>query len=154
MSDLRLKWTAPFAGDLRIVANDLEIDDGLETAVVLSLFTDRRANDGDALPTASSDRRGWWGDAAPAVTDDQFGSRLWLLGREKQEPAVLERAKTYAEEALAWLVTDGVAQTVTVTAEFTTTGMLGLLILIDRPEETSVTFNFGLLWAAQASEAA
>lgn len=154
MSDLRLRWTPPFAGDLEIVANDLAVDDGLETAVMLSLFIDRRANEGDELPDGSDNRRGWWGDALPVVAQDVIGSRLWLLSREKEQPSVLERAKAFAQEALAWLIDDGVAAAVTVTAEFTAVGLLGLQILIDRPGASAVTFSFGYVWAAQASEGA
>ena len=90
MSDIGLFWDRDSA-DFAIEANDLATDDGLETAVSLSLFTDRRAEDGDALPSGDADRRGWWGDDFPAVDGDRMGSRLWLLARSKQTPDVLER---------------------------------------------------------------
>jgi len=118
----------PPAFDIELGGFDLASESGLRTAVLLSLFTDRRAEADDALD--DDDRRGWWADAYPSIDRDQFGSRLWLLRREKQMPQVLARAREYAEQALRWLIDDGIATRVTVTAEIVSTGMLGLGIAI------------------------
>lgn len=148
MSDLGLRW-GDYAADMAVVANDLEIDDSLETAVIISLFTDRRAEDTDELPVGSPDRRGWWGDAFPASPADRVGSRLWLLGRDKQTPDVLLRAEEYARQALQWLLDDRIAERVVVTAEVTRPGWLGLAIQIDRPRRDAVTYLYNLAWLAQ-----
>ena len=59
--DIALIWNdALGAADIEIGASDLTTDAGLRTALLLSLFTDRRAEDGDVLPDNASDRRGWW----------------------------------------------------------------------------------------------
>lgn len=154
MSDLRLVWTSPYSSDLVVSANDIAIDDGLRTAIMLSLFTDRRAADTDTLPSNSSDRRGWWGDTFPDVPNYLMGSRLWLLSRSKQTPEVLINAKAYVVEALQWLLEDGVAAAVTVVTEFTKPGLLGIQVRIDQPDATSVKFQFGYAWAAEAAEVA
>lgn len=86
----------------------------LETAVYLSLFSDAPARDDDDVPDGAT-RRGFWADAL-GTDGDVWGSRLWLLSRSKLTDAVLVDAKTYAEEALAWLVRDEVARSVLVTA--------------------------------------
>lgn len=117
-------------GDLSVIGAALKPDAGLETAVVLSLFTDARAEDGDRLPDDETDPRGWWGDVAATVDGDRFGSRLWLLKREKQTQETLNRARTYAEEALAWLIDDGIATAVLVEAEWISRGLLGLGVTI------------------------
>jgi phage gp46-like protein len=149
MSDIALRWTGALS-DVVIAQNDLLTEDGLNTAVIASLFTDRRAEDSDILPDGTTDRRGWWGDAFPTVSEDKFGSRLWLLSREKQQQSVLDRAVVYAKEALQWLIDDQVAQAIDVVAEFTKPGMLGLSITITRPASAStVDFKFYFNWAAQ-----
>lgn len=111
--DAALRWDAA-AGrfDLFIDtgAADLLAEDTLLTATVLSLMTDRTAS---ADEVASGDRRGWWADAFGDV-GDQYGSRLWLLGREKQLQSTMDRARAYMAEALAWLVDDGLATSVDV----------------------------------------
>jgi phage gp46-like protein len=153
MSDLRLTWNV-HAADLSIAANDLAIDEGLETAVILSLFTDRRAAEGDVLPDDQTDRRGWWGDDGSDVPGDLIGSRLWLLAREKEQAIVLRRAREYAREALQWLIDDRVAAAVDVTAAIPRPGVLGLLIVITRPLRPPVEYRFHAVWAGQAARAA
>lgn len=132
--------------DLSVDGADLESDDGLETAVVLSLFTDRRAREDDVLPDPNSDRRGWWADAYPDIEQDQIGSRLWLLYREKQLPVVLQRAREYARESLQWLIDDGVARAVDVSAEVVRTGVLGLGVVIHRTGKPVAQYRFDLFW--------
>jgi len=123
-------------------------DDGLETAVILSLFTDRRANADDAIPDGSKDRRGWWGDSFSDVKGDLIGSRLWLLSREKQLPSVLSRAQQYAEESLKWLVDDGVAESAVVVASNPRSGILALLVSITRPGHPVKQYRFEHFWSA------
>lgn len=93
-------------------------DASLQSAVILSLFLDARAAADDALPAGTSDRRGWLGDALSPRSGDRFGSRLWLLAREKQTEETRLRAEEYAAEALAWLIEDGLAETVEVAASW------------------------------------
>lgn len=150
MSDLALRWDpAAVAADLAVEANDLARDDGLETAVLLSLFTDRQAEVGDVLPAGENDRRGWWGDALPVVEGDKTGSRLWLLARAKSTPDARARAEEYAREALQWLIDDKVAERVEVAAEIPRVGMLGFLVTIHRPQKDPARYRFSHAWAAQ-----
>lgn len=155
MTDLALTWSAEdLAADLSIEANDLAADDGLETAVLMSLFLDREAAAGDVLPEGETDRRGWWGDAFPTVEGDKIGSRLWLLARSKATPDVLSRAEEYAREALAWLVEDRVAAKVEVATEFLPGGSgLGIAVEVYRPDKNDpASFRFGRTWAAQEAK--
>lgn len=148
--DVRTAWLGFEQGaDYAVGALGLAEDAGLETAVVLSLFTDRRAEADDELPFGESDRRGWWGDAWPGTAGDRIGSRLWLLHREKQTAAVVERAREYAEEALAWLVDDGVASAVEVQASVIRRGVLGLAIAVHRPAEPVARYRFETFWRGQ-----
>lgn len=150
--DLALRFsTTDLAADLAVEANDLARDDGLETAVLLSLFLDRRADDGDALPGGESDRRGWWGDALGGAGDDRIGSRLWLLSREKQQASVLPQVEEYAREALQWLVDDLVAEGVDVAASIPRAGWLELAVTIHRPAIEPVTYRFNAVWSAQGA---
>lgn len=147
MSDIRTVFINITQGaDFAIGALGLDEDDGLETAVILSLFTDRRADADDALPGDSADRRGWWADAYPVTDGDKIGSRLWLLSREKQLQAALQRAKEYAEEALQWLVDDGVVKSVSATAMIVRDGVLGLIVEVQRAGDTA-RYRFDNFWS-------
>lgn len=99
----------------RDVGGNLALGDDLPAAIWVSLFTDRRALPDDVLPDDTGDGRGWWGDL---LATKPIGSRLWLLDRAKHLPETLRLAETYAREALAWLVEDGVAARVAVSAEW------------------------------------
>jgi len=98
---------------------DLTSESGIKTSVIISLFTDRKAEKDDVLPDSNnSDRRGWWGDlTSPETENDRIGSRLWLLSREKTLETVLVKAKQYAEEALEWMVEDKIVSKIEIKAE-------------------------------------
>lgn len=148
MSDIKTVFIDMEHGaDYALDALGLTEDDGLETAVIISLFTDRRANADDTIPDGSNDRRGWWADAFNDVVNDKIGSRLWLLSREKQLSAVLVRAREYAMEALQWLVDDGVAQAVDVVASNPKPGVLGLWVSVYRPLQPVTQFRFDAFWS-------
>lgn len=139
--DIKLSW-AGWGADCSLHAADLLPENELETAVILSLLCDARARDDDTLPDGGTDRRGWWADSiAPEADGDRTGSRLWLLSREKTLPEVLRRARDYAEEALAWLVEDKVASSVTVTAEMPRRGLLALSAVITLPNGSIQTVH-------------
>lgn len=101
--------------DGQTIKLDLDSAQPLVRAVIVSLFTWRRANPDDALP--GDLRMGWWGDTFPTVPNDRIGSRLWLLSRSTLTPETVAKAKEYAQEALQWLIDDGVAARVDVQAE-------------------------------------
>jgi len=130
--------------DYRIEAGQLVAAHDLKTAVIISLFTDRRALDDDRLPDESAACRGWWGDAFAARL---MGSRLWLLSREKELPEVIARAREYAQEALAWLTEDGIARRMTVSAKDLGAGWLSLDIRIERPGGHLEQFRHDFAWA-------
>ena len=132
---------------------DLEREEGLQSAILISLYTDRRAQDDDILPDLNSlDRRGWWGDLTTDITEDEIGSRLWLLERSKTTQAVLNSAKNYIEEALQWLIDDGVAAKIEVTVERQTNDELETLafeVEIYKNDGNIVIEKFNDLWNAQ-----
>jgi phage gp46-like protein len=152
VSDLALRWdVTALAADLAVEANDLARGDGLETAVLLSLFCDRRADEGDVIPDGQTERRGWWADALPVIDGDRIGSRLWLLARETERATVISRVEQYAAEALRWLIDDRVAERVEVAAEFPRRGMRALAVTIHRPRVDPVTYRFAETWRAQGA---
>lgn len=133
--------------DVLLSRGDLIAEKDLETAITISLFTDRRARVDDPLE-ANESRRGWWGDTYAEIEKDQIGSRLWLLRREKILDSVLTRAKQYAEEAVQWLIEDRVAQNIKVETEVVgprANGVLGIRLEVTRPNSIQ-TFKFQYAW--------
>lgn len=135
--------------DIRLKDGDLERDEGLETAVAISLFTNRRVGD-EELPDLATSKEGWWGDTFPEVDLDRIGSRLWTLDREKRVIETLRKAEDYAREALNWLLEDGVASSIEVEASFVgdaPAGQWQLDIVIVKPPGRQSRFQ--VLWEQQ-----
>jgi phage gp46-like protein len=145
--DIRILWdNLNTIGDWSLAEGDLQTGQDLETACLVSLFTDRLATP-DFVPTdGTSDRRGWWGDV---YLDQPLGSNLWQLERAKKTRSTLGIARDYSIAALQWLIDDGVAQTVAVdTAWIGAAGstLLGIGIAITKPDGTSTRFAYGWAW--------
>lgn len=113
--------------DLAVVAGDLQMDPGLATSALASLWTDARA-DADDLGDLEDDPRGYWADRE----GDRWGSRLWLLDRSKATTSSLREAEESAEASLSWMKRNGVARRVRAVATFLKPGWLHLDIRIDR----------------------
>jgi phage gp46-like protein len=136
--------------DVQVASNDLSVDEGLQTAVLISLNTDARANDDEVLAEDSS-RRGWWGDVFPSEPGDQIGCKLWLIKREKRSLETLNRAEEYSKEALQWMIDDGVAESVDTSASWDPSGAMLLEISITKPGESQAApFRFKMKWGAEA----
>jgi phage gp46-like protein len=131
-------------GDIFMDGSELDSNYLLQTAVFISLFTDRRAEEGDE--STEEDRRGWWGDTFLPIDGDKIGSRLWLLRRQKETEQVVALAKFYAEEALQWLIDDNVAESVNVEASILRRGVLLLEIEIVKPDGVQ-EINYEYVWS-------
>lgn len=151
VGDVKLEWLSG-ENDAVIVDDDIGTDRGLRTAVLVSLFTDRRAEPDDVLPADDGNRRGWWADGFAAVDGDLLGSRLWLLERSTRAEGIEQRAEEMIREALAWMLEDKVTDRIDVTVTTSTDGIF-YTIGINRPQGDAVSFKFAHTWTAEASEA-
>ncbi len=119
--------------------------DPLVRAVILSLFTWRRAAPEDVQP--GEQRMGWCGDTLASVVGDKFGSRLWLLGRSKLIPETFQQAKEYGAEALQWLIEDSVAASIDVTtARFGREGMSMQVVIYRADRSKLLDLRFADIW--------
>jgi phage gp46-like protein len=145
MPDISTLWSP------QLVRGDWQLDGtgklianrDLETAVVLSIFTDAEAHADDRIPDGTDNRRGWYGDDQEAT---RMGSRLWLIEREKITANLLPRIRGYITEALTWLVTDGVAASFTVEVELNAPNYVAARVIINRKDGDTVGLNFGWAW--------
>lgn len=135
MSDLALQWRDG-EGDLVLDNESLLLDDTLTNAIIISLFTDLRIGN----------ERGWWGDSYN--TDDyQMGSKLWTLSRSKQLPEILDDAQRYAEQALKWMIADGVVRSYQVVASNPKHSVLLLEISVVLPDGSTEQRTFNASWS-------
>ncbi|WP_432473343.1 phage GP46 family protein [Amphritea sp. HPY] len=132
MSDFKTIFTDLTSGtQYNITDLGIEEDGTLATAVIISLFTNKR--DPNAEP---DDAQGWWAD--------DIGSLRWTLAREKQLPEVARKLEQYDSDALLWVVSTGLAKTVQVAAEWVAMGVL--------KETISITLADGQLMQYQIEE--
>ncbi|ARK86036.1 phage GP46 family protein [Burkholderia pseudomallei] len=144
MTDTTTIWdTANSRGDWSMSGALLTTGNDLETAVLISLFTDRIAEPDDMIPDGSNDPRGWWGDEFSTV---KIGSRLWLLQRAKQTQETLQRAYDYIVEALQWMIDDGVAAKFDVYVEWTAASELGAQIIAYKQDGSTVANAYTWAW--------
>ena len=148
-----------FTGDMKYkfkdgVANillgdrDVIQDEGFETAITISLFSDCRALDDDILPDNSGDKRGWFADGL--LGDNDFiGSRRWLLRRSKLTEENMRKLEEYDTEALKWMLDDGVASNINIVVVKVDIVTILEMITIDRPEGSPQTFKYFFNWEAQ-----
>lgn len=148
---LKLRWDNE-RGAARLMKTDegaLDVDQSLETIVLLALFTDAEATPEEIAAADLDQQRGWWADAdtvrEPGV--GRMGSKLWLLSREKTRLATLRRAEGYVLDSLLWLKDQGIASSISVVASRPRPGWLGLEIVITRPNKLLPPFR--RLWEFQ-----
>jgi len=131
--DVRLTPTAD-GGTITLINGQPDMDQGLETAVYLSLFSGP----------------GWWGNLASAL-DEQVGSTLEdMLSRTLTNQTRLD-AEEAARQALAWMTRSGVASKITVAATLPALGWLALQITIEQPGTDPQVLRYQINWAAQAA---
>jgi phage gp46-like protein len=112
-----------------ITDTGIEEDGSLVTAVMISLFTDKRD------PLAQPDNaRGFWGD-------DEIGSLRWTIVREKQTQEVLNRLIKYDTDALQWLQKAGYVTAITITADWVARGVLHEKIILTLPDGSQVSYQ-------------
>ena len=148
MSDIRLIWNNLTGyADINLVGSSLELGHDLESAVIVSLFSDHVADPGDVLPSdMSKDPRGWWADTYD--TPDQIGSKLWQIFGRVRNQDTLNFARDTATKALQWMIEDQVAASVTVEPSFYGSGGLQLNVAIAQASGTLSRFIFA--WQQEA----
>ena len=150
MSDMSFVYDSEkgFA-DIAIADGDFVLGDDLQTAVGLSLFTDRRATNSELVALQAGiierqSRRGYWANAFRRYTQ---GSGLWLLSRAKRQEIARSRAGTYALECLQWLKQDGIAKGVDADVAFFGSSGLDIAIRITKPSGEELNFKYQFVWS-------
>ena len=143
--DARLKNVGELY-DLEInLDGDIRSEDFFDTAIIVSLFAEKRANESEVLEPLL--RRGWIGNEV--TPNFEIGSKIWLYEQSRLTNAVLNGIITTARQSLQWLVDDGFAVSIDdVEAIITATG-INLTVTIRRPN-SKVEKRYYTLWDSTA----
>lgn len=133
MADVALIWQDGWADILLNESNtDLQTGKDLKTAILVSLFSDSRANPEELL--LDEDPRGWW--------SRDLGSLLWLLARQKATLQNLEKGIQYIKDALNWLIVQNIAKSIDVTGTIENRSKFNFIITIKKSND----YRFQYLW--------
>jgi phage gp46-like protein len=133
------------------------IEDGksLQSAMIVALGTNARADVSDPLPDPdSTDRGGWWGDmdAQEVWGGWPVGSKLWLLKRAKitssmgADGGTVFRAQGYAREAVRPFVDLRIASGISVSAVRSDVSQIDMRIVANRGPAADVELRYAELW--------
>ena len=141
MSDIRLIWNNNTAtGDFAMSGGALATGCDLETAVLISLFTDRRADPGDEIPASMrTDPRGWWSDT---FDGEQIGSKLWQIAGRICNQDTCNWARDQIATSLQWMIEDGVAASVTPRVWLGGKGRINMSVQIVEPSGKASLFGY------------
>lgn len=117
------------SSDLEIIGGQPTMDAGIYNAVHISLF-------------AYSD---WWGNSIAAPAEKMI-SRLGELQRRTITPATRADAEEYAKQALAWMITEGMAKKIDVQATLPSVGEIALTVKVTQPD--GQTSKYRVNWQA------
>ena len=147
MSDIAIEYKSQIKEyDISILNGDLKECDDLDSAVIISLFTWARASAGEVDENAP--RFGWFGDKIDADSTDSTGSKLYFLKRKKITNQTIMDAREYIEQALRWMIEDGVATEIKAEVERNASDVnrVDALVQIVRGDR-SRTMKFNDLWS-------
>jgi phage gp46-like protein len=124
----------------QVVSGDIKSEDFFETAILTSLFAEKRANESEVFQ--SHMRRGWVGnESTPGF---EIGSKLWLYEQARLTRTVLNGITTSVQDCLQWMIDDGYALSIKIEAILTATGV-GINVVIQRPN-SKVENRYYDLW--------
>lgn len=134
---------------------DLVSDEGLSSAIAISLFSDRRADPEKLPPDRGDDPRGWWGDffapSAARPLKDRIGSRFWLRAGSPATAETARKIRYDAEDALKWLVDLKIAQSVAVATRWIARDVLGLTVTVVKRGAPAFAQQFDYVWSPTLS---
>jgi phage gp46-like protein len=129
--DVRVEHS-PDGGLITFVAGQPIMDQGLSTAVYLSLWT----------------APGWWGNAVAGEYEDMGSDCEALELRPLTNKTRLDYEES-ARKALAWMVFSKVAKSVTVEAVISNINVLSVAIAIEEPDGIISNLKYKINWQGQ-----
>ena len=114
MQDVYIRKNNDGYYDIAFENGNIKGVDGLESAILVSLFTDARASSGDVRDPLM--RRGWLGNI---LNEDnrQLGSTLWLADQARADQNTANFLKREVKNCLNWMLEDGIIKYMSIATE-------------------------------------
>lgn len=127
--------------DISVTNGDFTSTDGLDTAILVSMFVDKRAAESE-VPEASL-RRGWIGNEQNADPNYELGSKLWLLYQSRSTREILNRSIDLLKGALLWMIEDSLVKDISVSGT-RSGGGITLSVTFLRFDKSTFSHQFSL----------
>ena len=138
MQDFKRVMNADGLITLSASNGDLDVIDGMESALVTSLFTDARLDESERPDPVG--RGGWFGSV---LQGRNVGSKLHSLENARISTAYIGKAKEFATRALDWMVEDGVSRGVVCKVSVAGQSVAHSITIVGRD---GVKYDYRYLW--------
>ena len=145
--DVKLEKDADGVFDLVEENGDIASVDGLETAIITSLFTDARTSSGEV--PAAYNRRGFSGNLLRIDDDYELGSELWVLDQARLDQKTENRAKDFTYKCLLWMISIGLVESIEVSV--VKQDVRGVFIGIELFKASNLVERYTTLWRSTSS---
>lgn len=126
-------------------ARDFKTTAGIDTALLMTFFTDRRARPDEVADPMR--RRGWLGNLSLKTPGDNFGSGIWLYEQRRLTGQVRAALRLECINAAQWLIDEGLGQSLDVTIDYSPSARRVQFQVDVREAMGGVTSRAFRLWA-------
>ena len=137
-----IKFTQDSNGDwdINFTNGDFEMTEGLDTALYLSVFSNKRASASQV--TESILRRGHFTNEFSQVAGYEVGSLLWLYTEQaKNTSNILSLIEGSVYDGLKWMIEDKIISKIDIAASKSGTGVTLEIDLINKFQKDSQYYN-------------
>ncbi len=104
---------------------DLKGSNSIDTAVLMSLFTDKRASSDEI--SEPGQRRGWFGNLFNDDITYEIGSLIWLYSNQgRLDDELVNNLNDKALDSLNWMITDNVVNDIKANSSITSNNQVTL----------------------------
>lgn len=126
--------------DIDFASGDFKMTDGLDTALYLSIFAEKRASASEV--TVPQLRRGHFTDEFSSVEGYQMGNTSWIeIDQAKDTDSNVSLIESKWTEGLSWMIEDNIVAKTSVSAIKESGSITAEINLTNQSEQDSSYFN-------------
>jgi phage gp46-like protein len=143
MQDVKLAINDQGYYDLVIENGSIAGVEGLDTAILVSIYTDARA----PASTVSDPlmRRGWVGNILNVNLERELGSILWIADTSRVDQNTLNYFNRETKACLKWMLDDGIVKNIIINSEIVDSKNIKVNISLIKLNQTEAD-KYSILW--------
>jgi phage gp46-like protein len=145
ISDIKFTQDQYNRYDISASNGDLDLTQGFDSAILISLLTDARADKSQI--SRPEKRRGWVGNVMSIVIGRQLGSFLWLVDQRRLISQTVIDTVDYANKSLKWMIDDKVVKKIDISGEIIPKQGIALNVILTA-FDGSTSNQYVKLWEA------